>query len=148
MLEIFTWIAKGVIHWHLTRNIPYYQMSSPPCLQFLKEIGYSMLIAQLTDCVEGLCLLHHLSSVSTFSIWLRHKNGTPASTPIYSAWATNRRSWKPWCSRKAMTQSWKRGEMTPTTGMLRWIAVNSSEGTGKEGEALSYYTASSSIISL
>lgn len=120
--ECYRWIGKDVIHLHLMGNIPYYQTSSPSCLQFLRGAGYNMVIVQLTDCVEGLCL-PHLLPVSAFSIWLRYKNWTPTSTPMYSAWATNWRSWRPWYSRKTVTQlqSRKHGEMTPTTGMLRGI---------------------------
>lgn len=48
MLQIFAWIGKDVIHLHLTGDIPYHPMSLPPCLQFLKEIGYAILVVQLT----------------------------------------------------------------------------------------------------
>jgi len=33
-------------------------------------------------------------------------------------------------------QSQKHEEMTCTTGVLQWMAINSSEGIGKEGEVV------------
>lgn len=36
----------------------------------------------------------------------------------------------------AQLPSWKHSEMTHTAGMLQWMPINSSEGRGKEGEAV------------
>jgi len=57
---------------------------------------------------------------------------------MHEAWATNRKSWKPLCSRTAMTYLpwWKYGEMAHITGVLQWTVRSSSEVTGKEGGAM------------
>lgn len=59
---------------------------------------------------------------------------------MHTAWAKNRRSWKPLCSRTSVTKLLLRkdGGMTCTTEVLKWTAVNSSEGIGKDGEAVDY----------
>jgi len=53
---------------------------------------------------------------------------------MHTAWAKNRRSWKLFCSWKTVIclQSQKPGDMTHATGGLQWMAINSSEGIGKE----------------
>jgi len=60
---------------------------------------------------------------------------------MHTAWATNRRSWKPFYSTTAMTwsPSQKLDRMILTTGVLQWMAINSSEGIGEEREAVRWH---------
>jgi len=60
------------------------------------------------------------------------------SAPMHIAWAINRRSWKPLCSRTAMAwlPSQKCGGTARMTGMLSWMAARSSGKTGQQGEVV------------
>lgn len=61
-----------------------------------------------------------------------------SSTPMHVAWATNRRSWKPLCSRVTMTwlPSGKHGGMTHSTWLLQCMAINVSKGKRGGGVSL------------
>lgn len=138
MLQIFAWIGKDVIHLHLTGIIPYYQTSSLPCLQFLKEIRYAMPIVQLTVWRGSPFLTSHLfqhsasdSEVKTGHLNLHQHNQSEQQTEGAESPGRAGRLWHNYGNRRWLPQSWKH-EMTPTTGMLRWIAVNSSEGLGRK----------------
>lgn len=53
---------------------------------------------------------------------------------------TNRRNWRPFFSRKAMTQSplQKHSRTTCVTAVLQWMFRSSSEGPGEEGEVIGW----------
>lgn len=56
-----------------------------------------------------------------------------ATAKMHTAQPTTRRSWKPLCSRKTMTQllSWKSGAKVHKTGPQQEMAVKSAEGVGR-----------------
>lgn len=64
--------------------------------------------------------------------------------------AHGRSKWKPLCSRKTVTQlaSQSHGGTTHTTGVLKWMARNPSEGIGEEEEAVGQPCMLRTVLSL